>query len=54
MSFHLPKDDDGSSDDPPDAVANIDPQDYEVVADLDDLLANEDDNVWSENESLSL
>ncbi len=43
-----------SPDDPPEVVANIDPQDYEVVADLDDLLASEDDNVWSENESLSL
>ncbi len=54
MSSHLPKPDGGSQDDPPDAVARIDPQDYEVVADLDDLLASEDDNVWSENESLSL
>ena len=44
----------GVPDDPPDTVASIDPQDYEVVADLDDLLANDDDSVWSENESLSL
>ena len=51
---HLPKPNGGSQDDPPDAVASIDPQDYEVVSDLDDLLASEDDNVWSENESLLL
>ena len=54
MSAHLPKPDSGAADDPPDTVANIDPQDYDVVADLDDLLASEDDSVWSENESLSL
>jgi hypothetical protein len=54
MSIHLPKTNDLSSDDPPDTVASVDPQDYDVVADLDDLLASEDDNVWSENESLSL
>ena len=55
MSFHhVPQGDGAVPDDPPDTVASIDPQDYEVVADLDDLLANEDDSVWSENESLSL
>ncbi len=54
LSFHLPKTDSGSSDDLPETVARIDPQDYEVVADLDDLLASQDDNVWTENESLSL
>lgn len=54
MSFHLPKSNDNYVDDPPETVANIDPQDYDVVADLDDLLASQDDSVWSENESLSL
>ncbi len=54
ISGHLSKPDVASQDDPPDAVVRIDPQDYEVVADLDNLLASEDDNVWSENESLSL
>jgi hypothetical protein len=54
MTIHLPTHNSDSSDDPPDTVASVDPQDYEVVADLDDLLANEDDSVWSENESLSL
>ena len=27
-----------------DTLANVDPQDYEVVADLDDLLASDDNN----------
>jgi len=42
-----------ASDNPPDTVAVVDPQDYEVVADLDDLIASEDDNLW-DDESLSL
>jgi len=36
----------------PDVVARIDPQDYEVVADLDDLLASEDNNLWDDNSTL--
>jgi hypothetical protein len=36
----------------PDLVARIDPQDYEVVADLDDLLASEDTNLWDDNSTL--
>jgi hypothetical protein len=36
----------------PDAVAKIDPQDYEVVADLDDLLASEENGLWDENSTL--
>src|SRR5438045_614072 len=32
-----------------DVVAKIDPQDYEVVADLDDLLATDDNGVWDDN-----
>jgi hypothetical protein len=35
-----------------DAVAKIDVQDYEVVADLDDLLASEENNLWDDNSSL--
>jgi hypothetical protein len=54
MALHHPAPDQDSGDDPPDVVANIDPQDYDVVVDLDDLLASEDDNVWTESESLSL
>ncbi len=35
-----------------DVVARINPQDYEVVADLDDLLASEDNNLWDDNSTL--
>jgi hypothetical protein len=41
-------------DNPPDVVAQIDPQDYQVVADLDDLIASEDDTVWDDDDSLPL
>jgi hypothetical protein len=30
----------------PDVVAKIDPQDYEVVADLDELLVLDENNLW--------
>jgi hypothetical protein len=43
-----------AGDNPPDVVAAVDPQDYEVVADLDDLIASEDDNVWDDDDSLPL
>ena len=33
-------------------IAKIDVQDYEVVADLDDLLASDDNNLWDDNSSL--
>ncbi len=36
----------------PDVVAKIDPQDYEVVADLDELLASDENNLWEENSTL--
>jgi hypothetical protein len=35
-----------------DAIARIDPQDYEVVADLDELLASDETNLWDDNSSL--
>src|ERR1043166_3985857 len=31
-----------------DVVAKIDPQDYEVVADLDDLLATDESGLWDD------
>ncbi len=34
-----------------DPIAQIDPQDYEVVADLDNLLAAEDTNLWDDDNS---
>jgi hypothetical protein len=36
----------------PEALAKIDPQDYEVVANLDDLLVLYETSVWEENSSL--
>jgi hypothetical protein len=54
LAIHRPSNITISQDNPPELLAAIDPQDYEVVVDLDDLLASEDDNVWTENESLSL
>lgn len=47
-----PLGDGGAGDDPPDLIASIDPQDFDVVADLDDLLAGEDDSLWSDSSSL--
>jgi hypothetical protein len=39
----------GSDDD---AIAKIDVQDYEVVADLDDLLASDESSLWDDNSTL--
>ena len=36
----------------PDVVAKIDPQDFDVVADLDELLAWDEDSLWNEKPSL--
>jgi hypothetical protein len=36
----------------PDPVAKIDPQDYEVVADLDELVASDENALWDDNSSL--
>jgi hypothetical protein len=36
-----------------DPIAQIDPQDYEVVADLDNLLATEDTNLWDDDDNNS-
>jgi hypothetical protein len=41
-----------SSESEPDVVAKIDPQDYEVVADLDDLLAVDEGSLWDEKPTL--
>jgi len=35
-----------------DVVAKIDPQDYDVVADLDELIAWDENNVWEDRPSL--
>ena len=36
----------------PDVVAKIDPQDYDVVADLDTLIAWDENSLWDEKPSL--
>jgi hypothetical protein len=36
----------------PDVVAKIDPQDFDVVADLDELLAWDEDSLWNEKPTL--
>ncbi len=41
-----------SSESEPDVVAKIDPQDYEVVADLDELLAVDESSLWDEKPTL--
>ena len=33
----------------PDVIAAIDPQDYEVVADLDELLVTDESNLWDDD-----
>ena len=33
----------------PDAVAAVDPQDYDVVADLDELMAVDESNLWDDD-----
>jgi len=41
-----------SSENEPDVVAKIDPQDFEVVADLDELLASDEGSLWDEKPTL--
>jgi hypothetical protein len=38
----------------PDAIAQLDEVDYQVVADLDDLLAMEEDSLWTDADTLTL
>jgi hypothetical protein len=33
----------------PDVIVSIDPQDYDVVADLDELITTDDDNPWDDD-----
>ncbi len=37
------------ADNVPDVIAAIDPQDYDVVADLDELMAADDNNLWDDD-----
>jgi hypothetical protein len=38
----------------PEVIAQLDEIDYQVVADLDDLLAMEEDSLWTDGEVLTL
>ena len=33
----------------PDVIAQIDPQDYDVIADLDELLVTDESNLWDDD-----
>jgi hypothetical protein len=44
----------GSDEKAPDVIAKIDPQDYDVVADLDELLATDDSNLWDDDDTQTL
>ena len=37
------------ADDTPEVIAAIDPQDYDVVADLDELMAADDNTLWDDD-----
>ena len=43
-----------ASDGLPDAIAQMDPIDFEVVANLDDLLAAEDESPWTDGDVSTL
>ncbi len=46
LSIRVPN---ASDENVPDTVAQLDPQDYEVVADLDDLIAAEEEGLWDDD-----
>ena len=46
LSVRVPN---ASDENVPDTVAQLDPQDYEVVADLDVLIAMEEDGLWDDD-----
>ncbi|HST29532.1 MAG TPA: hypothetical protein VLK27_01690 [Chthoniobacterales bacterium] len=48
MAFHHPAIQ-KSAGNAPDVIAQIDPQDYDVVADLDELLVNDESNLWDDD-----
>jgi hypothetical protein len=51
VATHHPTSKTASADDL-DVVAKIDPQDYDAVADLDELIAWDENNVWDEKPTL--
>ena len=42
------------SDSPPDVIVKIDPQDYDVVADLDELLVTDENSLWDDDDTQTL
>lgn len=42
----------GADEDVPEVVAKLDAEDYEIVADLDDLLASQEDDSWDDTLTL--
>jgi hypothetical protein len=48
LAFHQPPTRD-TGENAPDVIAKIDPQDYDVVADLDELLATDENNLWDDD-----
>ena len=37
------------ADDTPDVIAALDPQDYDIIADLDELMAADESNLWDDD-----
>jgi hypothetical protein len=52
IATHTPRSSQKSPEREPDVVAKIDPQDFDVVADLDELLAWDEDSLWTEKPTL--
>ena len=49
LMLHRPASLNSAADDAPDVIAVIDPQDYDVVADLDELVAADENNPWDDD-----
>jgi anti-sigma-K factor RskA len=52
IATHAPRWSQESPEREPDVVAKIDAKDFDVVADLDELLAWDEDNLWNETPAL--
>jgi hypothetical protein len=52
MATHQPPSQSRAANDPDVVVAKIDPQDYDVVADLDELIAWDENTVWEDKPTL--
>jgi hypothetical protein len=52
IATHIPGWSQKSAEREPDVVAKIDPQDFDVVADLDELLASDEDSLWTQKPAL--